>query len=66
MLSDVEHEVDHKHMVEIIDQQIPINLRALWVRLQNGIGLNKAEREKLYPAIHDILEKEGIHGTQAW
>jgi DNA-directed RNA polymerase specialized sigma subunit len=61
--NDVAEELDNKHIMDLLDQKIPVTIRHLWVRVKSGISINKADRDKLYPTIHEILEKEGIDGT---
>lgn len=63
VFSDMADEIDTRHIMDLLDQKIPVHLRALWVRIKTGIQLNKADRDKIYPVIHDILRQEGIHGT---
>jgi len=49
-----------KSVVEAIDKDIPISLRHLWIKLQNGFLLSKADRNKLLPVLATILEKAGL------
>lgn len=62
--TNIEDMIDYKHIVETLDQHIPMVLRALWIKLKNGISLNKTDREKLIPVIHKILAKEGVDVTK--
>lgn len=66
VMPDIEGLLDYKEMINVIDRDIPINLRTLWVKLQNGFTLNKSDKEKIIPVIRDILKRNNIDDPQAW
>lgn len=63
---DLDIEVEYNTIVNILDEHIPLPLRALWIKMRNGITLTKSESQKILPTIHDILKEHGIDGAQTW
>lgn len=48
--------LDNKYLIEKIDDNIPLALRADWIKLKNGVNLKKSEKEKLFEEARKILE----------
>lgn len=63
VFEDIGDAIELSRAIEAVDHDIPLPLRALWLKLKNEIPLNKADREKLYPAVREILEREGVDGS---
>lgn len=42
-------------IINLLDENIPIHLRSLWIKMKNDIKLNKPEREKILSAIREII-----------
>ncbi len=58
----VADQIDFINMVDLIDSQIPINLRRSWIKLQNDVKMPKSEREKVLDFIKELLS-EGDYGS---
>lgn len=56
----VEDEVFGKHIYQIVDKEIPANLREDWIRFANKLKLPKNKRLILIEKIKEILEGHGI------
>lgn len=60
VFDDIGESIDLKHIIELVDKSVPINLRSMWIKLKTGISLNKGETDKLIPAVKEILRNNGI------
>lgn len=58
--SGTENSLIQKETFEIIDSNIPINMREDWIRYTNKVKLPKSKRENLLSKIIQILEENGI------
>ena len=56
--TDIVDSIYSAQIIELLDQKIPVGLRAYWIKLKNDIKINKPEREKLLLAIRQILTEE--------
>lgn len=52
-------DISYSELVELIDRELPANLRSLYLRLKYGGKLTKIQREKITVEIREILEKNG-------
>lgn len=63
VFEDITDTLELARAISTVDDEIPIPLRSLWLKLKNEIPLNKADREKLYPVVREILQREGVDGA---
>jgi hypothetical protein len=49
----------YKEILEIIDKELPINLRPLFLRLKFGLRLTKAQKIKIQTTVKEILLQHG-------
>ncbi len=63
---DLDHEIDMKQFFDIVETNIPLDLKADLIRLRNGITIPKPRREKLYQVIRDILAEKGLDEPETW
>ena len=55
--NDIVEQIHNSHLIDLISDKIPVNLRAYWIKLSNDIPLKKQERERLLAAVREILEE---------
>lgn len=56
---EIENKFDSNEIIELIDGNISIANRSLWLKLKNGVKLKKAEKAKVLVEISSILEATG-------
>ena len=54
-----------KEVVDLLDQEIPVQFREDWIRFINNLKLPKIRRDRLIDTILDILKENGIE-SEAW
>ena len=59
------NEVDYKEIFNLIDKNIPLNMREDWIRYTNKLKLSKTKRIHLTKLILTILKEHGID-SQTW
>jgi len=57
--NDVGNIVDCKDMMDIIDRELPANMRKLFLQLKFNAKINKTQKTKITSVIKEILEKYG-------
>lgn len=53
------NDIECKEVLKLIDINLDINLRTDYLRMRDGITIAKAKKDKIYEAIHIILEEHG-------
>jgi hypothetical protein len=53
--------IDYKELLTIINEELPINLRPLFLRLKFGSKLTKLQKTKIQTAVKEILIKYGYN-----
>lgn len=53
------NDIECKEILKLIDIHLDIDLRTDYLRMRDGITIAKAKRDKIYEAIHKILEEHG-------
>jgi len=53
--SDVLHQMEHKELIKLIDEQLPVGLRADYRRMVDGVSVPKRRRVKVEQAIREIV-----------
>lgn len=59
----IEERVERKEVLDIIGQQIPIEMRADWLKLLRGIHVPKVRREELEKTVNEIA---GVENGESW
>ena len=54
--------IEHKEILKIINDELPIALRPIFKKLQFGIKLNKSQKNKIQDVLKEILNKHGYTG----
>jgi DNA-directed RNA polymerase specialized sigma24 family protein len=54
-----EDKIDYEQLLNLINRELPINMRALFIKLQYGNKLNKVDRTKIQECVQEILERNG-------
>ena len=58
---DDDHElIDARNIIKLIDDNVPLELRQIWLRLKGGITLYKNDRNKIMPFIFNLLQEHNI------
>ena len=58
--------ISHKEIIDLIDKNIPNNLRSDWLQSKVGIRLPKPQRFRLFTAISEIFQENDIDVEKAW
>jgi len=66
LMDNIGDAVENAEIYQLIDSNIPMNLRRDWLISQEGSRLPKPRREKLQHAIGVILEEHGIDVKETW
>lgn len=56
---DIDVKIDYDALVALIDRELPVLLRPLFIKLKYGNKLNKVEKSKIQAAIQEIIKKHG-------
>lgn len=64
--TDLDAEIDMKDFFKIVEDNIPLDMKADFIRLRNNIPISKPRREKIYQAIRDILKEKGLDEPETW
>lgn len=64
--NDLDRQLDMKEFFDIVEKDIPLELKADLIRLKNDIPIPKPRREKVYEAIRTILAERGLDEPEAW
>jgi DNA-directed RNA polymerase specialized sigma24 family protein len=56
---DLDKELDHKEIFKIINEELPLSMRPLFLRLKFGTKIPKGQKIKIQTTIREILEKHG-------
>jgi DNA-directed RNA polymerase specialized sigma24 family protein len=64
--NDLDAEIDIKDFFVLIEEHIPIEMKADLIRLRNNVPISKPRRQKIYKAIRQILEERGLNEPEAW
>ena len=63
---DLDQQIDMKDFFSLIEENIPLELKADFIRLRNDVSIPKPRREKVYSAIRSILEERGLDEPDSW
>ena len=55
---DILQNVEMKEMLELIDRKLPLDLRADFIRIKEGVALSAQRREKVKEAVREILNAD--------
>lgn len=64
--SEIDDRFSSKEIYEIIDKNIPVNMRSDWIRFIHKNKLTKVRRDELISTVLLILKENGIDTTQGW
>lgn len=53
--------IDHQEMLEIIDKQLPANMRLDYLKMTNDVYIAKSRRAQILGKIQEILEDHGYY-----
>jgi len=55
-------EVESKELDDLIDEELPVDLRADYLRMRSGLRVEKLRRRRVERAVLEILQGAGVAG----
>lgn len=62
--SSIPEQLSHQEIINLIDKNIPLELRALWLQLKGGAKLTRTQMEQIKAGVQIILEENNINGEE--